>query len=286
MRKRKKINKVKISIIFAIAILILTGVVFGEYVFYKLQDRYLASKSFYFTSDLLDSNTPSYSYANWSGIGTLEIPISLYSYNNELLKMEEDMNYEITCTGFGSNGSKINCSVKDGATGIIRGTKTEGGDNTAKKIINVNVKSGQTLKPNDKVQIRITAKGTNHYSKTISAEFTYTITQGEEYEIEDSVGNEYAIFKLKNTTLSEANVTLEFDPTKLRLDLNNDIYSSEATVVNQAINGANYVKSITFKITGESSKNIRFYKVDKTQNYQYPSGAAASAITCKFANTN
>ena len=31
-----------------------------------------------------------------------------------------------------------------------------------------------------------------------------------------------------------------------------------------------YIKSITFNVDAISSKSVRFYKVDETQNYSYP----------------
>ena len=40
-----------------------------------------------------------------------------------------------------------------------------------------------------------------------------------------------------------------------------------------------YITKVEITLPKESAKNIKFYKVDKTQNYTYPSGSVDSAIT-------
>ena len=76
-------------------------------------------------------------------------------------------------------------------------------------------------------------------------------------------------------------VTLEFDPNLLRLDMNNDVYLNRvvANDVTTTISGNTYIKKITFTLNGESVKNVKFYKVNKSQNYTYPGVQATSPIT-------
>ncbi len=121
MRKEKrKINKVKIVILFFVVFLLMTITVFGRYIYNSIRDRYLTSRSFYFTSNLLTINKPTYDYSNWGGRDTTEINLDLYSYENELLKMDYDLEYSLSCTPYPSvDRSRIICGIgKDWSTEI------------------------------------------------------------------------------------------------------------------------------------------------------------------------
>ena len=54
-------------------------------------------------------------------------------------------------------------------------------------------------------------------------------------------------------------VTIEIDPDKLRLDLNDEIYQNHEGI---QLEGS-YVKKITFNMEAESSINIKLYKKQK-----------------------
>ena len=99
------------------------------------------------------------------------------------------------------------------------------------------------------------------------------------YSIEDAKNNEYAILKLTCPN-DEATVTLEFDPTKLRIDTNDEVYINrdESKTVTTTINGKQYVNKIVFDLPAETTRYVKFYKVDKTQNYTYPGVQETSPI--------
>lgn len=99
------------------------------------------------------------------------------------------------------------------------------------------------------------------------------------YSIEDIANREYAILKITAPN-SDTRVTLEFDPTKLRIDSNNDIYINrdDSQTLTSTIDGKNYVKKFVFTLPSETTKYVKFYKVDKTQNYTYPGVQANSPI--------
>ena len=63
--------------------------------------------------------------------------------------------------------------------------------------------------------------------------------------------------------------------------MNNDVYLNrivEKDVIID-INGNDYVKKLTFNLSGETIKTVKFYKVNKAQNYTYPGVAVSSEIT-------
>lgn len=91
-----------------------------------------------------------------------------------------------------------------------------------------------------------------------------------EYTVEDAPNNEYAILKLTCPS-NEAKVTVELDPTKVRIDANDEVYVERDNTKTEysTIDTKNYVKKFVFTMPAETTKYVKFYKVDKTQNYSY-----------------
>ena len=73
MRKKKKLNKVKIVVAVFIIMMIIAGAVFGRYVYNGIREAYFTSKEFYFTSDLLTLDNATYQYENWGGVDAYDI---------------------------------------------------------------------------------------------------------------------------------------------------------------------------------------------------------------------
>ena len=265
--RNRKINKIKVSITLIIILILLIHITgFGRYIYSNLKDRYLTSKAFYFSSDLLQENGATYEYRNWGGTSLYKIDIDLYSFENELLKYDEDLEYKVRAT---TTSTKVNCAI-----GSTTGTSTSSGtiylseNNTEHVSIFISPKTGQQLVQGDSVTITVTAYTEKPYAKTISADFVFEIkAEGAEFEIDDDEYLSYATLKLNNTLDINTNVVLKFDPNIVRLDMNDEIYSNNLGVVTEKINGSNYINQIQFIIPRESSKNIKFYKVDKSQNY-------------------
>ena len=276
MEKRRKLNKVKVGITIFLIVLLMSITVFGRYFYNGIKEAYFRSKQFYFTSNLLTLGGQTYTYENWGGLDTYELNVALYSYENKLMKLDYDLQYTISCEAVQSDKIKCTIGTEDGPTsqnGVIYATTNV--SNVAifvKPLVQIN--KGETVK------IRIKARTEVPYIKEISCEVTLRIAKlvGNSYEIEDAENNEYAILKLKNISESATETTLVFDPTKLRLDLNDEIYKNKISSDTATINGNKYIKKITFKVEAESIKFVKFYKVDKSQNYKYPNGAASSAI--------
>lgn len=269
MKEKRKINKLKISIFIIIVILLTTALIFGRYISNYVRDLYLTSKQFYFTSDLLDMDTPTYEYKNWGGVDTYKIDIELYSYKNELLKLDYDIEYTLNCEI--NEPEKAEFSINSGTknteyNGIIYSKNNT--DNISIYITPVTI-----MQNGEKIEILIKAKSKAPYQKEISAKFIISVTeQLANYKIQDNPNQNYALLSITNTSVVDSKVSIEFDPNIVRLDLNDEIYENCINSESTIIEDKEYINKITFIMKKEISKNIKFYKVDKTKNYSYPNG--------------
>ena len=131
------------------------------------------------------------------------------------------------------------------------------------------------------ITIEVSASTSVPYQKTISGKFILKPeTQGTNtYSIEDVVNREYAILKLTCPNDSST-VTLEFEPEKLRIDTNDEVYINRNDTKTEytTINGKNYVTKIVFEMPAETTKYVKFYKVNKALNYTYPGSQTTSPI--------
>lgn len=135
---------------------------------------------------------------------------------------------------------------------------------------------------NETVTIKIKASTQEPYKKEISCEVTLRVKQiaVNSYSIEDVPNRNYALLKLTNVQGSGMPVTLEFDPSIVRIDLSDESYINRIENSEVTASGG-FVKSFTFTMDKESSKIIKFYKVDVSKDYTYPSGDADSVVTVK-----
>lgn len=274
--------------------------VFGRYITNNIKDSYFASKQFYFYSDKLTLAGAKYRLENWSGVDDYNITINLNSMENNLKKVNYDIEYDVNCT----YSDNIICELTK-QTGTIYGTNNS-------DYFNIIITPNTTLKDGDKVQIDVTATSKGPYIKTLTAQFIITI--GKEmlsYEIEDSANSPYLELNMTNTLtyylVDEAfdiyqigdkitsdiyynlpdtekqkchstQVTLEFDPTQVLLDMTSYSYLNSLNVKNKTVNGNTYIYQITFNIDAVSSRKVRFYKQDVTKDYSYPQVQQQSII--------
>lgn len=97
MAKHKKVIKIKLSVIILLIIVMVAITVFGRYVYNNIREAYFTSKEFYFTSDILTLDNATYQYEDWGGIDAYEINFDLYSYANTLLRLDYDLQYQLSC---------------------------------------------------------------------------------------------------------------------------------------------------------------------------------------------
>lgn len=278
---KRKLNKFKVGIVVILVVLTFTITVFGRYIYNTAREAYFVTRQFYFLSDVLTVSGSSYQYDNWGGVNTYLIEIELYSYLNAMSKLDYDLGYTITCSTSDEDKVRIglNSDALDAPTTMV--DVIPASTNTSK--VGIFVTPINPIEKNDSVKIQVTATTSVPYQKTISCEFIIkVVTQGENtYLIEDVENRDYAILALTCANNSGAQVTLEFDPSKLRIDMNDEVFTNRIVEedVTTTINGSTYVKKIVFNIGAETTKNVKFYKVDKTKNYTYPGVQLTSPIT-------
>lgn len=135
------------------------------------------------------------------------------------------------------------------------------------------------IEQNDIITIKIKASTQEPYKKEISCEVSLRIKQVlvNSYEIEDSANRNYLILKIVNPHDTGINVSLQFDPNIVKIDLNDETYINRVENSGEFdFNG--YIKKFVFTMDKESIKNIKFYKVDMSKDYTYPSGDTTSII--------
>lgn len=286
MTKQKKLNKKKLIVVVLIIIFILSIPVFGRYIYHSIREAYLLSKQFYFTSDVLTTTGSNYTYTEWGGLDEYAIEFNLYSYNNELAKLDYDLEYTVTCEVITTD--KITAVIDDGLTGsstlngIIYGVPPTGTNESSVRIL---VNPIVELNRGDIVKLRVTAKTEEPYKKQISCTYTLEVAQEtlNTFTIEDVENRDYAILKLINKYETATPVVLEFDPNELRLDLNDEIYRDNTNVETTTISGeGTFINKIEFTLEAEAAKYVKFYKVDKAQNYSYTGVEATSTITVTY----
>jgi hypothetical protein len=287
-KKRIEIRLVNILAIF-IVIIILCRVLpsFGRYIYRTARDKYLSSKEFYFTSNLMQSGGKQYLYKNWGGDGIYSINVKLYSYKNELLKMKSDLEYNIKCEVIDSSVNKVDCginSVSDiGSTKSTSGTIYLANNNEDDVNVYIIPKENVEINKGDQIDIRLTAFTEHPYVETISAVISLNITDVQmEYNISDQENQLYATLEIKNTQTAERKVTLNFDVSKIRIDMNNQLVLDGDVTQSETINGVEYADEVSLTMSGESSAKIKFYKVNKSENYTYPNGDKESVINVNF----
>lgn len=299
MQRNKRLNLMRIykkkQMLIIIAILLCAvsfATVFGRYVTNSVNDFFLRSKEFYFYSDKLGEKRSVFQIENWSGVDDYTITINMNSRKNNLEIATYDIGYDIT----------YKCS--DNA--ICQLSKTNGviskDDNT--DFFNLTITPNTQLETGDKVVVEVEAKSNTNYIKTLKGKFTLVVGQENlTYQITDKPDNPYMELSITNTvsyyiveesfgnytenqkididtylslTDNEKSkcysnvVTIEFDPNEILLDNTNENYQRATNIETKTIDGKSYIKSITLPIDAISSIDLRFYKVDTSENYTYP----------------
>ena len=281
MKKYKKINKAKVAICIFIIIVLTSILVFGRYIYNNAREAYFTSRQFFFTSDLLTLDNQTYTYEDWGGIDVYEINVNLYSYANTLLRLDYDLNYEISCESLTPNKIKCTLNSADGTTstnGIIY-AKTNGKENNVSKVV-IYVTPLTQINKGETVKLSIKASTKEPYIKEISCEISLKVKQQttNSYKIEDVPGRNYAVLEIVNAQDTGLQYTLTFDPKVLRIDTNDEVCVNRVSGTSTTVDGTQYLNKIVFNVNKESARNIKFYKVDMSKDYSYPSGDTSPAI--------
>ena len=293
--EKRKINKLKVGIVvFIFVILILTTSGLGRFVYNVIRDKYLTSKEFYFESNLLKSNGATYTYKNWDGTGIYNFDVELLSKINDLQKLDDDQDYTIMVTF----PQKVNCAIN--TTEFVEPyrykTDENGNDvlteegkkiplNADQLVVEQPVSANNTIyfdqenkdiatiyvkaicdevqfTQGEEIEIDVTAYTSSPYKKSLSARFTIEISTS--YTIEDSYYAEYALLTVRNTSNLNQYFTVTLNANTLLLDMNDDAWVNRKFYdVDTSGNSPTYrVKSVTFEVPKDTSKQIKLYKKD------------------------
>lgn len=293
---RKQILVLSVLVIFGLSLVS----ILARYVMNYANDFYTRAQEFYFYSDKLKENNPTYRIEQWTGVDTYTIPIKLSTAKNSLEKVTYDINYTVNY----SCSSNITCQLNK-TTGIIYATNNE--DN-----ITLQITPNTSLNTGDIAEVNITATTSVPYQKSIMAKFKLIVGDSEyTYKIEDSVGQIYCDLIITNTTnyylvqtafgpysvgdrinihtyyeLTDEErencvptkiVKFEYDPQILSLDMANT--TVKLFDMGTELQGTTeYVTGYKVGVGAESSARVRFYKADSTQDYTYPIVNSTSVI--------
>lgn len=274
MSKRKKVNKLKVFIvIFAFLVFFMTVTGFGRFVYNTVKDGYLSSKKFYFTSNLLNPNGDTYAYENWDGEGVYEIDIDLFSQNNDLEQYADDLEYtlminyddtDILCTPIqNSYKASTGGQTLDIYSGNDYVIPKETHHDQVKLYIKPNIDEygdDKKLDLGKDHKITVTAYTTQPYRKRITATFTFQIHEVS-YYIEDHQDRTHIIFNVRNVSNFETDITVKFDNSVIRLDMNDALCTLDKDrIKNMEFDDEGFVTEITFLMDKETSRDIKFYK--------------------------
>ena len=297
-KPRKKISRFKLIIIISslvIVFLFLFKPSFARYIYNGLKNYYYESQSFYFNSDKLSENGSHLQLDNWDGVNSQTLEFNMNSYKNNSVTSPSNITYTIT----------KNCITTANITCVL--SKSEGliPTNTHEDYFTIEVIPNEALVQGTTITVEVEVTSTSPYRKTLSGTATLNVgVPGITYEISDKVNQPYLDFKITNTlnyyrvgipfgtytfgqTLDEATynnlsasdkekctsaiIRLTFNPNIILVDVTSDFYENAYSNTTQLINNKAYINGITFGMDPVSSKTIRFYKVDASNNYTYPS---------------
>ena len=280
-KKSIKLKIIKLLIILIVLIFITPKFIsFARYVYNFAYEHYIASKDFYFGSDKLGETLVEYEVTNnWSGAESYSVIVNLSSKRNDMALTKADINYTISET----HSSNITCTLSK-LSGTIVGTGNSG-SNVDAVTVTIEPANGVALPTNAEVWVEITASAVSPYTKTLTGKLIFEVGASDiSYEIMDAPNQPYLTVNIVNSTATAANITLAYSPAVVLLDMTSRYYLNSISSTTQAINGYNYIDSITSSVNGLSTTSVKFYKVDATQDYSYSGGSATPVITLSTNN--
>ncbi len=253
----------------------------------------------YFYSSVLDVNGRNFSIQNWDGFEPYHFTVDLRNYKNNDRRSDVDIPYTINIQ---CDTTKVTCTTTKGSGDTLEHTT-----DSDSFIVDVVPIVGANITENDVIKVTTTVTTTSPYKKVIYGSYNIGIKKANfSTTIEDSAGSLYAKLILKNTlsgykvkttftengntytagnnitadiynSLSDANkekcysaiVTLDFDTSKVKIDVTNNYYLNRLTAspYTTDIDANGFISGFSFKMAPSSTAEVLFYKEDSSQNY-------------------
>ena len=294
----RKHRKFSTFVMYVLVFFLVLSVVFARYIYNIINNYILETKRMYFYSSVLDVNGRNFSIQNWDGYEPYHFTVDLRNYKNDDRRSDVDIPYTINIS---CDTTKVTCTTTKGSGGTLLHTT-----DSDSFIVDVVPVVGVTLTEDDIIKVTTTVTTTSPYKKVIYGSYNIGIEKANfSTSIEDAPGNLYTKLILKNTisvyevetgftdggvtynpgdninmetyyTLSEANrdkcfsaiVTLNFDTSKVKVDVTNPYYLNRLTngyTTDTDSNG--FINGFSFKMHPSSTAELIFYKEDITQDY-------------------
>ncbi len=297
-KPRKKLNRFKTIIIVSLLVVVALFLLkpsWARYIYNGLKNYYYESQGFYFNCNKLSEDGAVLQLDNWDGVNSIDLEYDMNSFKNNSVASTSDISYTIEkeCR----TNANVSCTISK-EEGLISRT-------THEDYFIITVTPNENLPQGARVVVDVTVKSTDPYEKELTGTVTLNVgVPGISYEIVDKAGQPYLDFKITNTlnyyrvgipfgtytfgqtiddntynSLSAADkakctsaiINLTFDPNIILVDVTSDFYENAYTNTTQLINNKAYINGITFGMEPVSSMTIRFYKVNASNNYTYPS---------------
>lgn len=283
-KREKRVLKVNMFLILALVLAIFLAPTFvstARYVYNVIYEHYLASKDFYFTSDKLTTTHTEYEVTNnWNGSSSYRITIDFSSKKNDKAFTEADVEYTVTFT----HSDNITCRLSK-TSGTIPGTGSVGvNDPSANKdfiTIDIDPAGGNSLGSGQTVWVDVVATSTSPYRQTLSGKLVIeTGSDNITYQIIDQVDSPYLTLNITNSGAEGRDIKLQYDPNVILLDMTSRFYLNRdsSKSVTQQINGYAYLNSVTSEINASSVYSVKFYKINKRQDYTYTGASGQTPI--------
>lgn len=231
MKKQKKKNP-----LFILSLVIICSIAiysFAKYVI-EIPDIHIQkAKQFYFESDILKLENPTYLLYDWNGEDTYTLEIDLKNYQDELRYTNDSIEYQINVTSENEN-INLSTSLQSNAGTLQGGSQTE-------EKINIYVDSTTQISEGEFVDVLVTANSTSPYEKTLTATFRIYVQKAEKYEViclEDE-NLQYVNLYIANKD-EDTQITIKYDNTKLILDTNNELLNDIKVTTGDTENEFNF----------------------------------------------
>lgn len=285
MGKKTKYLLILLGILL-VGVVLTNGVSYAKYVSNSVLNYYLKSKGFYFESDSLTLDGNEFVDTAWDGNS---IYFSLKNSLNDVLATDTDIKYTVTCEVLGDDTTK-QCLINGTSSNTYSATLSAvlGCSNYSDDSVDVSNYDEDKCTANDYVwesqvtianlyfdvvdsngddvdtaSVKVTAKATSPYTKTLSAKYNLTKDKNDigtlmvSYEELDTYSN----VVVTNSYDEDKCLTLRWDADDLVLDTSSNVYLKYSIDVNY------YINEITFDVSKLNSLKFRFYRRDLSKTF-------------------
>lgn len=217
---------------------------YAKYASNSVWNYYLQSRGFYLESDDISLGNVD---NNWDG-GSINF--SFKNYVNDSDFTNHDITYKVTCTVLGDAANYSSCYLNGSSSNTYTGTLS--GSGKAIKNDYFDIVSGEEITG---LSVEIKLESLTPYKKTITGEYILNKGTKEIGELKLNYNSSDDRVVITNSYNENKCVKLSWDSSKIRIDNNKNISSSNS-------DDDGYIKEIIFNIKNKDSLDFIFYRID------------------------